>query len=175
MFAVDGSKIVERDTVSGIDGEEFLVSVAGIVKIFLQYTSAEAAYWLMSMAGIPLIRDSVNFRLPNINLQVAQECSGYNSTFALFMVSTVAGYLFLKSHSKRAILSLAVIPLAILRNGFRVSTLAALCVYVDPELIDSYIHHKGGPIFFALSLIPFFGILWALRKSEIVKDRTKKV
>jgi len=145
------------------------------IEIFLQYASAEAAYWLMSIVGIPMVREGIDFRLPNIYIQVAQECSGYNSSFCLFMVSAVAGYMFLKSPSKRAVLLLAVIPLAILRNGFRVTTLSALCVYVDPAWIDSDLHHKGGPIFFALSLIPFFILLWALRKSEIAKDRTKKV
>ena len=33
-------------------------------------------------------------------------------------------------------------------------------------MIDSPIHHHGGPIFFALSLIPFFLFLIWLRKSE---------
>jgi exosortase C (VPDSG-CTERM-specific) len=145
--------------------------IAEQIEIFLQHTSAEAAYWLMSLIGIPMVHDGVMFRLPNISLQVAQECSGYNSTFALFMVSTVAGYMFLKSRSQRTILCLAVIPLAIFRNGFRVTTLAALCVYINPALIDSYIHHKGGPIFFALSLIPFFLLLWGLRKLELRKER----
>ena len=28
------------------------------------------------------------------------------------------------------------------------------------------IHHRGGPIFFALSLIPLFGFLWWLRRGE---------
>jgi exosortase/archaeosortase family protein len=79
--------------------------------------------------------------------------------------------MFLKSPTKRIILCLAVIPLAILRNGFRVTTLATLCVYVNPALIDSPIHHKGGPIFFALSLIPFFLLLWGLRKLELRQDR----
>src|SRR3954470_7670208 len=72
-------------------------AVGDQIEVFLQHTSAEAAYWLMSLVGIPMIRDGINFRLPNIFIQVAQECSGYNSTFALFMVSTVAAYLFLKS------------------------------------------------------------------------------
>lgn len=147
-------------------------TVAEHIEIFLQYTSAEAAYWLMSLAGIPMIREGINFRLPNIYIQVAQECSGYNSSFSLFMVSTVAGYLFLNSPSRRIILSLAVIPLAIVRNGFRVTTLASLCVYDDPKWIDSTLHHKGGPLFFALSLIPFFLLLWALRRSDTARNRT---
>lgn len=139
------------------------------IETFLQHTSAEAAYWLMSIVGIPMIRDGVNFRLPNIFIRVAQECSGYNSTFALFMVSTIAAYLFLKSPARRAILCLAVIPLAIFRNGFRITTLATLCVYDDPNWIDSELHHNGGPLFFALSLIPFFILLWWLRKADIAK------
>jgi hypothetical protein len=35
-----------------------------------------------------------------------------------------------------------------------------------PQMIDSPIHHRGGPIFFSLSLIPLFALLWWLRASE---------
>ncbi|HUS34239.1 MAG TPA: exosortase/archaeosortase family protein [Verrucomicrobiae bacterium] len=142
-----------------------------MIEIFLQYTSAEAAYWMLSLTNVPMIRSGLNFTLPGIPLRVAQECSGFNSTFSLFLVSLVAAHMFLKSPSRRATLALAVIPLAILRNGFRITTIALLCVYVSPDMIDSYIHHKGGPIFFGLSLIPFFMLLWFLRKSEIAKHR----
>jgi exosortase C (VPDSG-CTERM-specific) len=143
------------------------------IEIFLQYTSAEAAYWLLSLTNVPMVRSGLDFKLPGIPLRVAQECSGYNSTFALFLVSLVAAHMFLQSPVRRATLALAVIPLAILRNGFRIMTIALLCVYVSPDMIDSYIHHKGGPIFFALSLIPFFMLLWFLRKSEIAKTKQR--
>lgn len=33
-------------------------------------------------------------------------------------------------------------------------------------MIDSSIHHRGGPIFFALSLIPLFLLLVWLRRQE---------
>jgi hypothetical protein len=56
--------------------------------------------------------------------------------------------------------------LAILRNGFRVFVIGELCVHVSPSMIDSPIHRKGGPIFFALSLIPFFLFLVLLRKLD---------
>jgi len=67
-------------------------------------------------------------------------------------------------------LTLAVIPLAILRNGFRIFTIAMLCVHVDPTMIDSPIHHRGGPIFFILSLVPFLAFLFVLRRSERRKN-----
>jgi exosortase/archaeosortase family protein len=69
------------------------------------------------------------------------------------------------------VLTLAVIPLALLRNGFRVFTIGQLCINIGPHMIDSFIHKKGGPIFFALSLVPFFLILVFLRKSELKSER----
>jgi exosortase C (VPDSG-CTERM-specific) len=145
------------------------VPVSDGIETFLQHTSAEAAYWMLSLTPIPMLRDGVNFTLPGIPIRVAQECSGYNSTFALFLVSSLASYLFLKSPWKRAILLMVIVPLAILRNGFRITVIALLCVYVDRSMIDSFIHRHGGPIFFALSLIPFFLILFWLRKSDAAK------
>jgi len=84
----------------------------------------------------------------------------------LFITSLVAGGLFLRSPWRRAVLTLAVLPLALLRNGFRVFTIGQLCVRIGPQMIHSPIHKQGGPLFFALSLIPFFLLLLWLRKSE---------
>jgi exosortase C (VPDSG-CTERM-specific) len=142
-------------------------SVVEGLQIWLQHASAEAAYWMLSLTNIPMIRDTVDFRLPGIIIHVAEECSGFNSSLVLFIVSLLAGHLFLKRARNKVILALAVIPLAILRNGFRITVISMLCVYVGPEMIHSSIHHRGGPIFFALSMIPFVGMIWALRRVEL--------
>jgi exosortase/archaeosortase family protein len=106
------------------------------------------------------------FRLPGISLEVAPECSGIHSTLVLFITSLLAGQLLLRRTWKRTVLWLAVIPLALLRNGFRVFVISELCVHVSPQMIDSPIHHHGGPVFFVLSLAPFFLLLYFLRKGE---------
>jgi hypothetical protein len=59
----------------------------------------------------------------------------------------------------------------LLRNGLRIWTIGQLCVHVSPDMINSYIHKRGGPIFFALSLIPFFLLLFLLRRFEQKKLR----
>jgi len=97
---------------------------------------------------------------------VAPECSGIHSSQVLLITSLLAGNLFLCSHWRRVFLALFIIPLAILRNGIRVFVIGELCVRVNHSMIDSWIHHKGGPVFFVLSLIPFFFVLFWLRKSE---------
>ena len=67
---------------------------------------------------------------------------------------------------RRLVLVAFVIPLGLLRNGFRVCVIGLLCVKFGPQMINSPIHHHGGPLFFALSLIPLFLLLWWLRSGE---------
>jgi len=136
------------------------------IETFFQYASAEAAALLFAVSGSTVFREGLVFHLPGIVIRVAQECSGIRSSLVLFITSLIAGQMFLRSPWRRLALTVFVIPLAILRNGFRVFTIGMLCVHVNPEMIDSPIHHRGGPIFFALSLIPFFLFLLWLRRPE---------
>ncbi|HEY5705643.1 MAG TPA: exosortase/archaeosortase family protein [Terrimicrobiaceae bacterium] len=128
--------------------------------------SAEAAALFFSISGTPVLRDGTIFQLPGIIIEVAQECSGIRSSWVLFITSLLASYLFLRSPWRRAALVLVVIPLAILRNGLRILVIGLLCVEIGPQMINSIVHHQGGPLFFALSLIPLFLLLWWLRKGE---------
>ena len=136
------------------------------IEMFFQHTSADAASVIFSVSGTPFFREGLVFHLPGMTITVAEECSGIRSSLVLFITGLLAAHLFLVTPWKRAVLALFVIPLGIVRNGFRIFTIGMLCVHVDPSMIDSPIHHRGGPIFFLLSLIPFFLILFFLRRSE---------
>jgi exosortase C (VPDSG-CTERM-specific) len=136
------------------------------IETFLQHGSAEVVAVLFSLAGTPVFRQDLVFQLPGITLKVAQECSGIHSTLALFITSLLAGHLFLRSPLARTVVTLAVVPLALIRNGFRVFVIGELCVHISPDMIHSYIHRQGGPIFFALSLVPFGLLLAWLRRIE---------
>jgi len=131
------------------------------------YASADAANAFFVTFGTPVLRDGVFFQLPGIVLEVAQECSGIRSSWVLFITSVLASHLFLASPWRRAVLVAFVVPLAIVRNGFRIFTIALFCVHMGPHMVDSFIHKRGGPIFFALSLIPLFLLLFWLRRGEL--------
>jgi exosortase C (VPDSG-CTERM-specific) len=128
--------------------------------------SAEAAAAYFRIAGTPLVRNGTVFELPGIVLQVAQECSGIRSSWVLVITSLLAAHLFLDSPWRKLVLVAFVIPLGILRNGFRVFVIGLLCVHIGPQMISSVIHRRGGPLFFALSLVPLFLLLWWLRRGE---------
>jgi exosortase C (VPDSG-CTERM-specific) len=136
------------------------------LETWLQYGSAFFASWMFALSGTTVFQDGLSFQLPTITLQIAPECSGIHSSVVLFIVSLVSAHFFLHQSWKRAVLCLAVIPLVLLRNGFRVFVLGELCTHIGPQMIDSPIHHRGGPLFFALSLIPFSLLLYFLIKSE---------
>jgi len=145
-------------------------AMADTLETASKLASTEAASLFFDITGTPVLREGTIFQLPNIVIQVGQECSGIRSSWVLVMTSLLAANLFLKSTWRRAILVCFVIPLGIVRNGFRVFVIGMLCVHFGPQMIDSVIHHRGGPIFFALSLIPLFLLLWWLRGGEIAAD-----
>jgi exosortase C (VPDSG-CTERM-specific) len=132
--------------------------------------SAEAANLFFKISGTPILRDGNIFQLPNIIIEVAQECSGIRSSWVLFITSLLGAHLFLKSPWRQAVLVAFVIPLGIVRNGFRVFVIGMLCVHIGPAMIHSVIHRRGGPLFFVLSLIPLFLLLWWLRRGETTAD-----
>jgi exosortase C (VPDSG-CTERM-specific) len=140
--------------------------VVRLMETGLQLASAEAANLFFAASGTAAMQTGTIFQLPGITLQVAQECSGMKSSWVLFITSIIAAKLFLSRPWTRAVLILAVIPLGILRNGFRIMVIGLLCVHISPDMIHSWIHRRGGPVFFALSLIPLMLLLWWLRKRQ---------
>jgi exosortase C (VPDSG-CTERM-specific) len=128
--------------------------------------SSDVAALFFKMTGTPLLRDGTVFVLPGIVLKIAQECSGIHSSWVLLITSLLASHLFLESPWRRIILVAFVIPLAIVRNAFRILVIGLLCVHVGPHMIDSLIHRRGGPFFFVLSLVPLVLCLAWLRRGD---------
>ena len=141
--------------------------VADFLETASKLASTEAANLFFNISGTPVLRDGTFFHLPNITIEVAQECSGIRSSWVLFITSLLAANMFLKKPWRRTVLVAAVIPLGILRNGLRIVFIGLLCVHFGPEMIHSIFHKRGGPPFFVLSLIPLFFLLWWLRRGEV--------
>jgi exosortase C (VPDSG-CTERM-specific) len=151
----------------------FLVLIAPFPQVvldgletFFQHSSAWTAALMFDITCTTVLHSGLFFQLPGITLEVAQECSGIHSSLVLIITALIAGYFFLPSYRYRLLMVFFVVPLGIVRNAFRIFVIGQLCAHVSPDMIHSYIHHHGGPIFFALSLVPFFILLHCLRKLE---------
>ena len=134
---------------------------------FLQRSSAEVTDLLFSILGIPVFRQGFVFRLSNFTIYVAEECSGIRSALSLFITSFVAGHFFLRSLWGKMGIVAIVIPLAIIKNAFRIVGLALLANYVDPTFItNSALHRSGGIPLFFVSLAVLLSLVWLVRRLE---------
>lgn len=134
--------------------------------VLLQSCSAEVSYWLFKLIGVPIFREGFTFHMPGLSVEVAKQCGGIRSTLVLFIVSILAGHLFLASWKGKIGLSLFVLPITIVKNSIRIVTLSLIGAYLDPRILDSQLHRRGGIPFFIVALSLLGVVLWLLRQSE---------
>ena len=148
----------------------FMVPVPGFLMeriiLLLQIFSTEVSYGIFKLTGVPIFREGFTFHLPGLSVEVAKQCGGIRSSLVLFIVSVLAGHLFLMSRKRKFYLSLWVLPITIVKNAIRIVTLTLLGVYVDPRILDSTLHQRGGIPFFIVALSLLGVVLWFLRRFE---------
>ena len=137
---------------------------------FLQVGSSELSNLLFMASGVPFVRDGFVFQLSNLSVEVARQCSGIRSSMAIFIVSILAGHMFLKSPWKKIVLVICAVLIAMFKNSIRILTLSLLGNYVDPVILTSSLHREGGTPFFILALLLLAPILFLLRRSEKFAD-----
>jgi exosortase len=134
---------------------------------FLKAGSTEAVASLFTLTGTPYFRQGFVFNLPTFTIEIADECSGIRSSIALLLTSLLAGDAFLRSGWSKLLLILAVLPVAILKNGIRIVTLSLLATHVDEGFLTGQLHHEGGVVFFVVSLAILAPVVAMLRRSEL--------
>lgn len=133
----------------------------------LQHASAEAADVILGLSGVSYYRNGLVFEFSNVTIRVAEVCSGIRSSLSLFVLSIVAGYLFLRGSKHRLMLALSVFPVTVFKNAFRIVTITLLANYVDTRFLTGHwIHRSGGMLFLAASIVMFIPIVWGLRRNE---------
>jgi exosortase len=136
---------------------------------WLQGGSADVAEWIFHLSGTPVLRQGMIFALPQVTIEVAKECSGIRSTQALLITCLLAGHLFLRTNWRRTLLLAAAVPVLIVKNGVRISTLTLLAVRVDPSFLTGHLHHEGGFVFFTLAMLILLPLFWWLQKTEAAR------
>ena len=136
---------------------------------FLKTGSAETVGGLFTLTGTPYHREAFVFSLPTLAIEVADECSGIRSSIALLLTSLLAGHLFLHRGWSKAVLVAAILPIAILKNGFRIVSLSLLTTHVDPGFLTGQLHHEGGIVFFLMALLMLAPLFVFLSRSEVEK------
>jgi exosortase len=118
----------------------------------LQLLASRAGEFAISTAEIPVLREGNVLVLANTTLEVAEACSGIRSLMSLFALAVFYGYFLERSTSRRVILALASIPIAVAANVVRIVG-TGLCVqYWDPDKALGFFHEFSGWVMFVISL-----------------------
>lgn len=143
---------------------------------YLQQGSALASRVLFDAAGVPLSQDGLQLTIPGLTVEIAKECSSIRSSLMLVVTTMVLAYLLLRSPWRRLLVIAISLPLSIAKNGLRIFTIAMLGTRVDPGYLNGRFHHQGGVVFFAISLLIIFLVLWALQRGEkpVAENRSLK-
>jgi exosortase len=139
----------------------------------LQRGSTDVAYFTIKSVGVPVLRQGLFLSLPGLNIEIATECSGIRSSMALLITCLLAAHYFLRTPWKMFVFVALALPLAVVKNGVRIATLAILSVYVDPGFLSGRLHREGGFVFFFLMLAILWPILILLQRSENPGDPLK--
>ena len=87
---------------------------------FLQQQSALAARIMFRAAAVPVTQDGIMLSIPNLDIEVALECSSIRSSLMLVVTTMVFAHLFLRSGWRKVLLVAPAIPLSVAKNGLRI-------------------------------------------------------
>ena len=118
----------------------------------LQLLASRIASDILPLLGVPTLHEGNVIKLPIMDLEVAEACSGIRSLMSLFTLAVFYGYFLERSTKRRVILALASIPIAVTANVARIVG-TGLCVqYWDPEKALGFFHEFSGWVMFVISL-----------------------
>src|SRR6185312_10513136 len=129
----------------------------------LQLLASRIASDILPILGVPTLHEGNVIQLPVMKLEVAEACSGIRSLMSLFTLAVFYGYFLERSTSRRVILAIASIPIAVAANVLRIVG-TGLCVqYWDPDKALGFFHEFSGWVMFVVSLVCLYVVHRVMR------------
>jgi exosortase len=119
----------------------------------LQFFASRLGAALLSLTGIPVVREGNVILLSSISLDVAEACSGLRSLFSLLTVCVFYGYFFEKNIARRILLIACSVPIAILANALRITVTGILGHYRGINWAEGFYHVSSGILVFLFSFL----------------------
>jgi exosortase len=119
----------------------------------LQLFASEFATYLLSMCGVPVLRDGNILHLPSTTLEVVAACSGVRSLVSLISLATFYGYVRRRTLRRRLALVALSIPIAVGTNSLRVMGTGLLAEYWNADKAQGFFHTFAGLVVFSSSML----------------------
>lgn len=141
------------------------IQITSPLKVFITNISA----YIISLVGIPVYQEGNLLYFAKTQLEVAEACSGIRSLFSYAMLSCVFS-LFCTTMTRKVIIILSTIPLAIAVNIVRVSGTGILAHFFGEKAAQGFFHEFTGFFLFAIGLVFLFSEYYFL-ESRVVTGK----
>ena len=118
-------------------------------RLFDAGITAQALGWL----GIPVLRDGVMLHLPNMTLEVADDCSSVPAIAALLALGAAYSQVQSRPTWIRALLTISAAPLGLLSNIIRLILTSISAYYFGPIALNNVIHKFNGTSVFLAAVL----------------------
>ena len=129
-----------------------------IVSFPLKMFAAKSGVYLVSLLGIPVLREGFHISIPNGNLIVGNPCSGLRSLISFLAIGAIYSYLTPLPLIKKMILFISSIPIALLVNIIRVALLIFVSHFfgLAAAAPDTIVHTGSGLLIFVIGILLLF-------------------
>ncbi len=118
----------------------------------------------LKACGLAVLREGNMILFPNISLEVVEACSGMRSLVSLVALGTAWAFVFLRGNTRRALLILATVPIAVITNISRVFITGLLARHVGAQAAEGFFHDFAGFAVFAVAMLLTLLTGWILSK-----------
>ena len=138
--------------------------IGAVIAPPMQEFVATSSMLFLKVLSVPVTQHGVLLRLPEITLEVAEECAGLRFLPILFvLVGTFARIVLPTTRAQLALMSLA-IPVAILANVVRVTVTGAGAYLIGTHVATGPLHYYIGKGMWAVALLGMISLAWPLRR-----------
>lgn len=137
----------------------------------LQLLASRAGEAVISLAGIPVVREGNVLQLPSKTLEVAEACSGIRSLVSLIMLAIVLGHFTERRIGRRFVIALAAVPIAIAANAARVAGTGLASELVSPAAAEGFLHTFSGWLVFVVAFVGLVAVQRMLAASQTSSSR----
>ena len=137
----------------------------------LQLLASRVGEAVISLAGIPVVREGNVLQLPSKTLEVAEACSGIRSLVSLIMLAIVLGHFTERRIGRRFVIAMAAVPIAIAANAARVAGTGLASELVSPAAAEGFLHTFSGWLVFVVAVVGLVAVQRMLATSQTSSSR----
>jgi len=121
--------------------------------------------FLLETLGLPAVAEGHIILIDDVQLKVAEACSGLGMLMTFFALSTAMAMLVRRNWIDRLVIVASAIPIAVLANVLRITTTGVAYVWISPQAGQFFMHDLAGWLMMPVALLMLW---WEIRLIDLL-------